>query len=121
MPAPRPTKSAAFLEVEIANTQRTAITYTVLCALSNPLAANHLNRVQKRGGVHLLHLASDGFAGELNGPDRRFKDANLTLATDAADVSYQEYWFKGAWFDELEVYWRNLTARGRLENRRYAA
>ena len=43
------------------------------------------------------------------------------LTTDAADVSYQEYWFKGAWFDELEVYCRNLTAPGRLENRRYAA
>ena len=35
-------------------------------------------------------------------------------------VSYQEYWYRSSWFDELTVFWREFTAPGRLENRHYA-
>ena len=49
---------------------------------------------------------------------------DLTLATNAAQmdgvtVSWQEYWFRGAWFDNLEVYWHDLMTPGPFHNRVY--
>ncbi|MCB0024937.1 MAG: hypothetical protein KDD91_18010, partial [Caldilinea sp.] len=48
----------------------------------------------------------------------------MTLATDAgldgqATLSWQEYWFRGVWFDSLEVYWKDFTTPGPLQNRQY--
>ena len=37
------------------------------------------------------------------------------LSTAAKDVSYQEYWYRSAWFDELTVFWREFTTPGRLD------
>ena len=106
---------AAFFEIEVKNTTKKTITYTVVGALSNPLKKNNINTFRKAGGISMLHLASDAYQGA------EFDRGDLTLATDAADVSVQQYWFKGGWFDELEVYWRELTAPGRFGNRRYTA
>ena len=44
---------------------------------------------------------------------------DLTIATDCADVSYQEYWFRGMWFDDLTIYWHDFTAPGGFANRNY--
>ena len=48
----------------------------------------------------------------------------MTLATDAGvaddvEVSWQQYWFRGSWFDNLEVYWKELNTPGPFENRVY--
>jgi len=103
---------AAFFEFEITNPTRKTIAYTLFGSLANPHLAKNLNRVSKAGGKTLLHLTSTAH--------RKSATAygDLTLATDAADVSFQEYWFPGGWFDQLEVYWRDITAGGRLKNRR---
>ncbi len=49
---------------------------------------------------------------------------DLTLATDAstsdAELSWQQYWFRGVWFDSLEVYWKDFTTPGAFRNRTYA-
>ena len=106
---------AAFFEIELQNTSSRRLDYTVLCALSNPQPANNINRFAQEGATKFLHLSSDG-----NNPDDPgFGD--LTLATDGTDCSYQEYWFQGAWFDNLEVYWRDFTNPGKFSNRRYPA
>lgn len=109
---------AAFFEIEVKNTTKQAITYTVAGTLANPLPANNLNTVHRFEGVRMLHLASDAYEMD----DVRYGD--LTLAIDvshirAADVSWQQYWFRGAWFDNLEVYWRDFTAPGKFKNRTY--
>jgi uncharacterized protein (DUF608 family) len=44
---------------------------------------------------------------------------DVTVATDASDFSFQEYWFRGSWFDNLEVFWRDLNIFGKFKNRRY--
>lgn len=106
---------AAFFEIEVKNTTKASITYTVVSALGNPLTRNNIHRVSRSGGLTILHLASDGYQGD------EFEYGNLALATDAKEVSSQEYWFKKGWFDELEVYWRELMTPGKFQNRRYAA
>jgi len=104
---------AAFFEIEIENTTDAPLDYTLIGALANPLKRMNVNRVTKENGLTLLNLASDGYEPG----DTRAGD--LTLATDSPEVSFQEYWFRGAWFDNLEVYWKDLNTPGPLVNRRY--
>jgi uncharacterized protein (DUF608 family) len=108
---------AAFFEFHLTNTTNQPLTYTLVGVLNNPLPANNLNTVETHAWGHALHLGADSLA-----PDAvRYGD--LTLATDAArhgaEVSWQQYWFRGAWFDSLEVYWNDFTKAGALKNRVY--
>ena len=105
---------AAFFEIRIRNTTKEKITYTVCLSVRNPLpAGTTVNTYGEKGKVKFIRLSSS----ELNEDDVRFGD--LTIATDAVDVSYQEYWYRGRWFDDLIVFWRDFTSPGRLINRRY--
>ncbi|MSR84288.1 MAG: hypothetical protein EXS58_15420 [Candidatus Latescibacteria bacterium] len=106
---------AAFFEFEVENTTRRTLRYTLCGTLKNPLPKNNLHQVQRAGGLSLLHLRSDAFGGE------ELEAGDLCLATDAAQTSCQRYWYRGAWFDSLEVFWRDFTRPGRLKGRDYAA
>ena len=108
----------AFFEFGITNTTDAPLTYTLAGVLGNPQPTNNLHTVTQETWGHALHLTSDGVAP--NVPSY----GDLTLATDAglADdvtVSYQQYWFRGAWFDNLEVYWHDLMTPGPFKNRVY--
>ncbi len=110
---------AAFFEFSVTNTNTSPLTYTLVGALTNPLAARRLNTIEKSAGVHALHLRSESLTPD----DIAYGD--LTLATDAgladdASVSWQQYWYRGTWFDNLEVYWDDLTKPGPMKNRVYA-
>jgi non-lysosomal glucosylceramidase len=104
---------AAFFEIAVTNTTDALITYTLAGALGNPLPENNIHRFAQVDGVSWLHLGTDG----LTETDLGY--GTLTLATDADDVSYQDYWFRGRWFDNLEVYWHDFTAPGTLADRHY--
>ncbi len=109
---------AAFFKLSVTNTTDAPLTYTFAGVLTNPLPANNLNSIEQTDWGDLLYLHSDGVQpGDVN-------YGNVTLATDAgaADdikVSWQQYWFRGAWFDNLEVYWNDLKTPGPLKNRVY--
>ena len=107
---------AAFFEFEVKNTTRKRITYTIAATLGNPLPAGNVNRVRRTKATTSLHLGSDSVKPEEAGY------GDLTLATDAAEVSWQEYWFRAEplWFADLEMYWQDFCARGPLKNRRYS-
>jgi non-lysosomal glucosylceramidase len=104
---------AAMFEIEVTNTGAQTVEYTLAGVLGNPLPANNIHHYEQAGGLHLLYLDTDGVAPE----DVTY--GNLTLATDAQDVSAQHYWFRGKWFDNLEVYWREFAAPGRMKDRVY--
>ncbi|MCL4859466.1 MAG: hypothetical protein KJZ93_08665 [Caldilineaceae bacterium] len=110
---------AAFFEFTGTNTTAETLTYTVAGVLTNPLPANNLNTVAQHGWGHTLDLHCDSLDPE------SIHYGNLTLATDAAQrggrVSWQQYWFRGAWFDSLEVYWHDLNTPGPFKNRAYPA
>jgi len=106
---------AAFFEIKVINNTRKSIDYTVCLAVQNPLpSGSTVNAYDAKGKVRFVKLSSDKF----NSDDADFGD--LTIATDAEDVSYQEFWYRGQWFDSLGVYWRELSAPGKFQNRRYA-
>jgi len=102
---------AAFFEIEVTNTSGESVDYTLAGVLCNSTLGRKVNSIESDDGITMLHLASEG----LDPGDSRTGD--LTLATDAQDVSWQQYWFQGEWFDSLEVYWRDFTSLGRLKNR----
>jgi uncharacterized protein (DUF608 family) len=105
---------AAFFEFEIHNTTADTLDYSLAGVLSNPLPANNLHTLRQADGITGLHLASDSISAD----SVRFGD--VTLATDAPCTSWQQYWFRGVWFDSLEVYWREWATPGRLPNRIYS-
>ncbi|MCX6047355.1 MAG: GH116 family glycosyl-hydrolase [Chloroflexi bacterium] len=106
---------AAFFEFSITNTTQETLTYTLAGVLANPLPANNLNTIVTSPTMHALHLRSDSV------PPDSVKYGDLTLATDhtEGEVSWQQYWFRGAWFDSVEVYWRDFTTPGLFKNRVY--
>ena len=111
---------AAFFEFSIHNPTDAPLTYTVVGVLGNPQPANNVHTVEQHAWGHSLHLTSDGLARNVP------RYGELTLATDAGladdvEVSYQQYWFRGAWFDNLEVYWHDLMTPGPFKNRVYEA
>ncbi len=125
---------AAFFEIAVENPTDDPVTYTIAGTLNNPLPAHNLNRYHRTYRTHWIHLASD----TINPDDLGY--GTLTLATGATtsescdgeracgdfatlapeDVSYQEYWFRGRWFDGLEVYWHDFAKPGPLPKRNYA-
>jgi uncharacterized protein (DUF608 family) len=109
---------AAFFEFSITNTTKETLTYTLAGVLCNPLPANNSNEVVNGAWGTALHLTSDGVTPGTPAY------GDLTLATDAgagadAALSWQQYWFRGIWFDSLEVYWKDFTTPGALKNRTY--
>jgi non-lysosomal glucosylceramidase len=109
---------AAFFEFSLTNTSDRPLTYALAGVLSNPLPTPRRNRMESGDWGHALRLGTEGVQpGETTYGD-------LTLATDAGladdiDVSWQQYWYRGTWFDNLEVYWDDLKRPGPLKNRVY--
>ena len=116
---------AALFEIRVRNTDSEAVRYTVAMSLSNPAPAGASRNTFERaaGGAGAtdspaaLTLRRTGAAQD--DPAR----GDLCVATDAAasgaDVWAQECWFRGAWFDCLEVFWREFAAPGPMPERRY--
>ncbi len=106
---------AAFFEFEITNTTKETIDYMIASTVGNPLPKQQIHRFRRRRGFSILHMTSNGL------PDTDPQYGDLAVATDAGRVSYQRYWFKGTWFDSLEIYWRDINTPGSLVGRNYAA
>ncbi len=109
---------AAFFEFSLTNSSDTPLTYALAGALSNPLPTPRRNSVEATGRGHALRLGTEGL------PSGDVAYGDLTLATDAGladdiSISWQQYWYRGTWFDNLEVYWDDLKRPGPLKNRVY--
>ena len=105
---------AACFTVQFANTSEDDLDYTVALAITNPAGpGKSVNRAGRDGSIQRLTLGSSGVAADH--PDY----GDLTAATDCPDVSFQEYWFRGSWFDDLTIYWHDFTAPGAFANRSY--
>ena len=105
---------AAMFEICVTNTSDERLRYTLVGTIGNPFTSQSFNELQSDDPYHLLHLGTD------TEDKKALEYGDLTLATDAEDCSYQEYWHRGIWGDPLEIYWRDLNTPGKFENRQYA-
>lgn len=106
---------AAFFIWRIKNTSDARTDYTLALSAGSTFKVSEgsLSRFEKGEGFSALTLTTNKYT-----PDEA-EYGELMLSTAAKDVSYQEYWYRSAWFDELTVFWREFTTPGRLKNRSY--
>ncbi len=104
---------AAFFSYAVTNTTDRPIDYAVSTTMRNPYDSS-VNDYKADGSIHALFLRQTKFA-----PDST-EYGDLTIATDTeGEVSCQQYWYRGAWNDGLERYWRNFTEQEIYEPRTY--
>lgn len=113
---------AAFFEWEIENTDAAQITYTICLSAGNPKATQQVTHEYKAEplstgnpsrSLHTLTMKSEQYLSE------HADYGDITIATDAADCSYQQFWYRGGWCDNLEMFWHDFTQPGPLKNRQY--
>ena len=104
---------AAFFTVTVRNTTRRKLNYTLAFTVRNPARGRTTNKLCRSGNIRVLALTGDTPAED---PDY----GDFALAADGAGT-VQEYWYRGRWFDNLGVYWRDFTAPGEIKQRRYPA
>ncbi|GHT97097.1 hypothetical protein FACS1894142_0800 [Spirochaetia bacterium] len=108
---------AAFFELEVQNTGDKPLDYTICLSVANPYKeGGKLNAFRKEGDISAITLSQIDMAPE----DIRYGDMTFAVAGEK-DVSYQEYWYRGAWFDNIGVFWREFIRPGALKNRSYPA
>lgn len=103
---------AAFFEWEIENTSAKTLTYTIALSCRNPLPGRAENRFAQGGAFAGIRF-SNGYGA------RDSRTGTALIATDCKNVSHQEYWYRGEWFDALTTFWNDFSAAGPLKNRRY--
>ncbi|MBR5986079.1 MAG: hypothetical protein IK019_06715, partial [Clostridia bacterium] len=91
---------AAFFSWQIKNTSDARTDYTLALSVSNTFTMQEgsRNRFEAHEGFSAITLSTDRYTPD----DAEYGE--LMVSTDAGDVSYQEYWFRSAWFDELTVF-----------------
>lgn len=104
----------AFFRIEIENNSDAEITYTVCLSTSNPMSTEEVvNKCYKFKDINCIKLSSNQYDKE----DTNFGD--ISIATDVPEVSYQEFWYRGGWCDNIEMFWRDFIQPGRFKNRSY--
>lgn len=103
---------AAMFEIEVTNTGTAPVDYTIGGTLGNHGCQNGRHSYAEQSGVKSLLLTA---ADEL--PD--WQSGDVSIATDAEDVDHLDYHFRGQWFDDLNLFWREFARPGRLPERHY--
>lgn len=103
---------AAFFEVEVENNTSEELGYTIAFSVQNPSETASVNRYFCKDGISGISL------DQADTQPCQPEYGNLTVATDAENITYQEYWYRGTWSDGGSVFWRNFST-GALKNRTY--
>lgn len=105
---------AVFLEIKIKNNTDSGLDYSAAMTLHNPYNGS-VNKLVTDGDFYAMHLTQN-----IHKPEST-DYGDMTLAADGSDgdVSYQQNWYRGGWWDHLETYWRNFTDAGCFSNRVY--
>jgi uncharacterized protein (DUF608 family) len=103
----------AFFEITFENPTSHPVDYTAAFAVGNP-SKQSVNTSLRRDGLNLLRLAQR----EKPATDPGFGE--LAIATDAARVTAQDYWFRGFHFDNHRVFWKDFASVADLAPRTYA-
>lgn len=106
---------AAFFDWTLTNTAGESTDYTLAFSVGNPFRIRDggFCTYDNKNGISSLTLAS-----RTRTPASE-DYCQLRVATDCPDVSYQEYWFRSGWFDDVTTFWREFSAPGGLRNRHY--
>jgi non-lysosomal glucosylceramidase len=103
----------ALFTFELVNTTDAPIDYTLAGTLGNYGNNSGRHSYARRNGVSTLSMTSAD-------PDVAEADrGDVTIATDAAEVQHQDFHYRGQWFDDLTVFWKDFARFGPLPERHY--
>ncbi|MBB3593700.1 uncharacterized protein (DUF608 family) [Rhizobium sp. BK529] len=103
----------AMFEFDVVNDTPDQLTYTLAGTLGNYGSNSGIHTFRQEGKISSLHLTSSDTT--LPATQR----GDLTIATDADDVDHTDHHYRGQWFDDLAVYWKEFARPGRLPKRHY--
>lgn len=104
---------AAFMEYEITNTSDAEIRYTFYGALNNPFTSSVNSFQESRNEkIKYIKLTTNNNALKMH------EKGEMCIGVMGDNIKYQEYFFRGAWFDDLQVFYNDIVA-GDLKNRNY--
>jgi non-lysosomal glucosylceramidase len=101
---------AAMFGFELSNPTDGPIDFTLAGTLGNYKCGNGEHHYAD-GVLHLASRDTDRPIHELG---------DLAIATDADDLQHVDYHYRGQWFDDLSVFWREFARVGPLPERHYA-
>jgi len=104
---------AAFMEYEITNDTDETVDYTFYGILNNPwnFSVNSFSE-SRNDKIKYIKLTS------CNESFKKHEKGEMCIGVYGDNVRYQEYMFRGAWFDNLQTLWNNMH-EGELVNRTY--
>ena len=103
----------AMFEIKVRNTSDAPTTFTLVQVVQNPNLPSAAPTFDLADSHALFVFASD--MADPGSTDY----GELAFGTDAAGANGQHAWYRGNWFDSLEVYWSELRRPGPFKDRRY--
>lgn len=104
---------AVFMEYEITNDTSDVIDYTFYGVLNNPFnfSVNGFSESRNEKIKYLKFTSS-------NEKLKKHEKGEMCIGVYGDNIKYQEYMFRGSWFDNLQTLWNNMN-EGELVNRTY--
>ncbi len=104
---------AAFFQFSIQNPTERALKYSIGFSVTNPFPKSGRHAYVSRGGVSAITM--DSGVQDPDGVDY----GQAAIAADGAEMTWQEYWYRGGWFDEVTMFNNEFFAYGPMKNRRF--
>jgi len=121
----------AIFNFQIKNTSKKDVSLTVAANLFNAVGYPGTGPFIQGPSVHCegfgknknQFVKEDGISAILMTSGKYKKDevgyGSMALSTPWKRVTYQTYWFRGAWFDHLQYFWDEFSSKGTLKDRTY--
>jgi non-lysosomal glucosylceramidase len=104
---------AAFFEIEFDNNTNQELTYTAAVSLSNPSSGKNVHSFNQDEHLSMIRFENTKYTED------SVEYGNMCLATDNVQTAAQTYWFRGAWFDSLGIFWKEFSSHGPIKQRNY--
>ncbi len=101
----------AFFEFEVENTADKQLKYTLAFSARNFYSNGQPEHEFKGDNKNCYIFMSN------SGDKDTVEYGDITIATDSEEVSCQQYWYIGNWFDSVSVFWNDFMTYGRFKNR----
>ncbi len=103
---------AGFFDIDIINDTDEDIEYTAVFSMANPFKKS-VNTALEKDGYKILNLYSD-----LEKTDKEYGD--ISVCSNIKNAEIQRYWYRGEWYDNLDVYLKELLNSDKLSDRVYS-
>jgi uncharacterized protein (DUF608 family) len=110
---------AALFDWTVANPLDRPLEIAVAFSMRNPIESRNEKGEIGLGGNINQRVDDPGLQGvrfsSVRNDPGAYEFGDITIATTAGEAAVQTYWYRGRWWDDAHVFWRDFTDDGRLE------